>query len=899
MIKIVKLIILLWVVSLYGDTTAPVKSVSGNLNDMAQNESLFIKEYQEQTSCKIECPVPKDDYFFRIKDVKFREGITECYVYKKDTPYKVVATVSNKNKHCISHFDFQLSDSDYASLGIDTSDFKDDGKFKGALKFTQYSDLSVIFDKYFKYYSNVSDKKFINMPHYMIAGLTADSKIINLKDTIKYNELTLNSGYTLYPNAQTNSEEQFQKQFEKDKGWLATKVNDIKGWFGAGETADTYNSNEAKFGETTSTNINVSTITDPKETSTILVSSVKATLSSSVLLIINFLNEYNQVMLIAKTSLIYIILPVTVFFTLQNKLTKYVSKVSDHDDIAEKLVMAVVLFFIFFLSTTNIKTIEDKKISQTNFQNWFRPIMYKGADTANLGAQAATRAYLYTKLRDVGIAPQNALVDTYKELQILQKEQMVLSGSNGILDQCYNYYKTDKMREYIGSRLGLNQTFPQSENIFRDNAKFAEGGISRLNFYTTGEDGYLKDSPTKNNSISASGCYRAERNFLENKKKIATYQKMLQMNKNAIDDEVLKKQIDLIANMQSRNIAELGFAGLPMLATTSIMIDNVGIFNNTASDKQDKENEQILKDYRSSGGYKIGGLAESEGPIDYPINWLLTNSPYLIVPGADKIKDFYSNILENEESIAQSMLKKVKDAAAIGSLMIPGTGKFVEVLLNGLDYTLDGAVKLFVIFLTIITMIYIVAYLPLLAMASASFLVIFFYYFSVEVYYLVAPFLIAFAFATTQLDIVKNFLKVGLILSFKPLLFVISVVLALWAKDFFENMNFMITSWQFDQMFALTHLEGEKTIQSFMNGNWLEGTKSGINFTFIDIGLIFLKGFLLISNLLIGTAVIFYLILNGASMILDMFGIKDAQIDTQGSIGQSIDNRASKWTNPM
>ena len=900
MIKVIYLILI--TLSLFGAKVDPLKPVSDALNQSVnedytskatETEKLFVKEYQERTSCKIECPVPKDDYFFRIKDVNFREGVTQCYVYKKTIPYQVVATVSNKNKYCIPHFDFQLTDSDYASLGIDTSDFKDDGKIKGALKFTNYNDLSVIFDKYFKNYSNVSDKKFIDMPHYMIAGLTADSKIINLKDTIKYNELTLNSGYTLYPNAYTNSEEKFQEQFEKDKGWIESKVNNLLNTIGYGETADTYNSNEAKFGETTTDSIGVDTILDPKKTSTVLVSSVKAALSSSVLLIINFLNEYNQVMLIAKTSLIYIVLPITLLFTLQNKITKFASKVPDHDDIIEKIVMAVVLFFVFFLSTTNIKTINDKKISQTNFQNWFRPVMYKGAEVANLGAQAATRAYLYTKLRDVGIAPQKALVDTYKELQIVQKEQTVLSGTNGILDQCYSYYKTDKMREYIGSRLGLNQTFPQSENIFRDNAKFAEGGISMLNFYTTGEDGYLNESATKNNSISVSGCYRAERAFLENKKKIATYEKMLQMNKNAIEDEVLKKQMDLIANMQSRSIAELGFAGLPMLATTSIMIDNVGIFNNTASDMQDKENEQILKDYRSSGGYKIGGLAEGEGAIDYPINWLLQNSPYMILPGSDTAKGLYSDILEADDTFAQKILSKVKDA---GAMIIPGAGKFAAVIL---DYAGSGATKLIVLFLTIVTLIYIVAYLPLLAMAGASFLVIFFYYFSIEVYYLVAPFLIAFAFATSQLDIVKNFLKVGLILSFKPLLFVISVILALFAKDFFENMNFMITSWQFDQMFALTHLEGEKAIESFKNGNYLGAIKEGINFSLADIGLIFFKGFLLSGNTIIGAAVVFYLIFNGAAMILDMFGVRDAQIDTQSSIGQSIDNKGSRWANPM
>ena len=134
-------------------------------------------------------------------------------------------------------------------------------------------------------------------------------------------------------------------------------------------------------------------------------------------------------------------------------------------------------------------------------------------------------------------------------------------------------------------------------------------------------------------------------------------------------------------------------------------------------------------------------------------------------------------------------------------------------------------------------------------------------------------------------------MKTGLILAFKPLLIVLSVVMALFAKDFFESINNVLVAWQFEPMFALTNSVDLTSVSSFV--------KNIGTYAFADVGLVFFKGFLLLANSIISVIVMFYLVLNGANMILDLFGIREGNMDIQNTIGSNVDNKSQKWTNPV
>jgi hypothetical protein len=912
----IKLLLMIFLsINIYAATIDPLKPVSDYLNNetskvflkdpnsIKEVMKLFTKGSRNRSTCKIECPIPKDDYFFRIKDIDFRNGVTDCYAYKKVEPSKVVGTVTNKNKHCRKFFDFELTDSDYSSLGIDTSDFKDDGSIKGKLEFTDYSNLKEIFEKY-KSYGDTGSKKYINLPALIIAAITVDSTVLNIQETLQYNKLIVTSDYTLYPNNQIDHEQQFQEQFKEKKGWIASKINNIQNWFGTGETAL-----ENTIYHEPSFNLNSIDVNNIKSTTSNqyqrLVKGIVSFIEEPLIFYIRFVNEYNHTMLVIKTFLLFTILPVTILLIISSKATKFISRVTDYDDIIEKIVVGISIIFVFFFSTTTIKTIDDMKISQTNFQSFLRPIFYKTSAMADSIANSTNKAYLETKLHSVGLTSQNVLISTYTELQKLLKEQQVLAGENGVLDQCYSYYKTDKMKEFLGSRLGLNQTFPQSENIFRSNAKFATNGISALNFYTTGENGYLKGSQTQNDTISVSGCYRSERTYLENKETITQYQNFLQMNKNAISDDVLKKQIDLIANHQFRANAELGWISMPIIASTKIFIDNLGIFS---SPIKENEQEKIVDDYKSSTGYKIGAIADGGNPITMPVNWFFSNLIYLKIPILSDIKSDIEKFILNSGDFLNGYLSSLFEMEAnkinrSSNINLGGASKNTS-FFSSISKTIKKAganpiisfigahaPTLIATIITILLVKYILLYLPLIGLYIGSLLMVILYIATLELYILSIPFVIIWAFATASADVIKRFIKQGMILALKPTMFVLSLTIAMIVGDFLIGLNNFLLEVNIIPMFSLSELETNN------NQNMMDSVIQSLGF--IDMGLLLIKGILIVGVSTISVLVTFYLAINGANILLDILGLRDSNVDVQDSIFQSVDNKSNKFTNPM
>ncbi|MFV0562204.1 hypothetical protein [Malaciobacter mytili] len=867
--KLNKLILtlVLSVISLLGATP---NEIIGNAENKVNNtvENTVVKKYLSQNSqyikdmvgkdnCLYSCPTLKEGYFGRVASVNPQSGETQCYVYDSKLPDKRVATVKNISKPCVQSFQNVVKN---ATTLTST-------KTPSEMSLESYEDLKAIEDKYYKNYGDVgAGREFINVPKYMIAGLTVDEEIIDVKSTIMYNQITLNSGYTLYPNSSNFNEADFKEKIQENQTWYKNLWDNAKDLVGLYDLPDP--SSEAERVEYSN-----------------LVSPVKAMLTNSVIFIMNFLNEYNDVMLIGKTYILFTVIPLTIGLAVLSKITKLVSGVSDFEDITERIVLGIATMFIFFFSTTNIKIDEENKISQTSFHQIIRPVLYKGAYLGDLAGQSATKAYLKYKLREVGLAPLEVVNSTIKEKVKLENEQLIYSS---IMNDCGNTYNTEALKQYIGVTVGLNQTYPPSENLKRYSSQIA--GDTYTNFYNKT---FLKSEQLirTHNLSSVSLCYQAERSYLENKEKIKDYEYLIKGYELSNQNNGMKKQLELLANMQFRNDVELGFASLPLLATTSVFIDNLGVFENPLGERLDKE--QMLKDYRSSGGYEVGNIAEGDNLLTKPINWTLSNLSYTMLPFASGIQNTVYKLLKNEDS-HDSFRSIIGNAVESFSSIKTGVFGIAKELVTSLSSNLlanENVVQFLSIFISILIMMYLISYLPIIAIAGASFSVIFFYYLSIEIYYLVIPFLIAFAFATSQSELIKNFMKNGLILAIKPLLIVISIVMALFAKEFFETMNYTLVNWQFEPMFAMTQ---SVDLSSFSN------FKSNIaTYVFADFGLIFFKGFLILANSVIGIIVVFYLVLNGANMILDMFGVRDASFDVQSSIGSQVDGKTSQWNTPI
>lgn len=827
-----------------------------------KNETLFTTGVHQRTKCMYECPPFKKEYFGRISNINMQQGTTECYVYEKDDPSIMLGVVTSSNNYCKAIFD-----------KTNVTPLKKELNKTIALK--SYKDLEKLEEKFYKQYSNLGSTQFVNVPMYMIAGLTIDDEILNIENTIKYNEITLNNDYSLYPNSSAFNEEEFREKLYKDNLTITNKINQVAESMGI---KDAPLPNDLQRIESSN-----------------LIESVKSILTNSVIFIMIFLNEYNESMLIAKTFIMFTVLPVTVGFAIFSKLSKSLQDISDFDDVLERVVLGIATLFIFYFSTTTIKTGDDKNdfISQTTFHQMFRPVLYKGAEIADEVGQGVTKAYLKYKLRTVGLAPIDVINETRNEIVKVEKEQAFLK--NTLLPKCYSTYNTSLIKQDLGVRIGLNVNFPPTEKIVRESEVLKKD--IQIDFYKAGAGGYLinANDEVKNNLFSISSCYKFERKYQKNKLDLEKYNYVVNSYNETSKDDVLKNQIYMIANIQMRNDAELGFISLPLLATTSVMIDNIGTFENPLGERINQE--KVLKDFRSSGGYEVGATVSGEGimgKVMSPINWYFQHLPYLIIPPADTIRNTVSDLLQGISEV--DILGMLPFKSILDTLIDQTNNKSISNVAKDTKEVTEvsdsSKLKKLVIYIlssiiTVYIMMYILAYLPIIALATASFATIFFYYLSVELYYLVIPFLVAFAFATNQSDLMKNFLKNGLIIAFKPLLIVLSIVLALFAKDFFESLNTVLVNWQFEPMFALTNTINLDSISNV-------GT-----YAFSDWGLIFFKGFLLVGNSVIAVFTVFYIVLNGANMILDLFGIREGSFDAQNTIGTSVDNKSQNWQTPI
>lgn len=50
---------------------------------------------------------------------------------------------------------------------------------------------------------------------------------------------------------------------------------------------------------------------------------------------------------------------------------------------------------------------------------------------------------------------------------------------------------------------------------------------------------------------------------------------------------------------------------------------------------------------------------------------------------------------------------------------------------------------------------------------------------------------------------------------------------------------------------------------------------------------------------MLATFVCFYIVLNGANMIFDMFGVRESSMDLQGAVGDKAQGRVSKFDTGM
>ncbi|MCG3704323.1 hypothetical protein L5F68_08250 [Aliarcobacter butzleri] len=765
-------------------------------------ETEFTTGAKLNDSCAIECPNFKEGYFGRIADFNYENGETSCYVYSKQAPTKILATVVNVNPHCSKNL--KNSEKVEAINSNNTA---------------VNSHLNSIREQVLNKFTDGGSSTYLNLPKYMVAGLLADDRIIDLSSSVSTNEIVLKGGYT--------------------------------------------------------TEVNVNFATGDKVTNQDMLSRVKDGLANSVTFVINFLSSSDKIFLSLKVVLFLFVGALSVFLIVSQKTTKKISKLQDHEDTTEKVLFGFFSIVIFFLSLNKVAT-PDGQISQTGYQQLIRPLLYLGIDTADKLAETATKSVLKYKFAEVGIVAVSDL-QTLRDLKYKYEKKKEVA--NTIKEICFARYNTDEIKAK-SQTLASNYTFPNSEYITLGTGAgvLTGGSVDFYNkFFLVNEADILT-----NELPSVTYCYKNEKMTNELTSKINDLNiKLNNISNGGINSKIIKN-INGITELTYKNIAEFGFAGIGSLATSTMAFNNFSLIQDEKPSERKAKSLDLKTDkIREATGYEVSSLVSSEEKqnfISAQLNGIIAETPYFMLPMAGSLKEYITVIL------SPILGSKDKDGNGEGALnylidMIPT--KWISTPLSGL-VALGNSYAINMITLSILRDLVSIA--PLLAIIGASFLVMSFYFLSVGILYIVIPFASIFALSTGNLDIIKNLIKYTFILAVKPVLIVVSVIMAFFVLEMFQSLNSVLVSSMFEPLFLLANNMEFSTdsFSSFFDG--LQGIGNSIIF-------LFLKSAMMMLSSLITVFVCFYIIFNGTNIILDILGMKDGGFDIGNTIGDKVENK--------
>lgn len=664
-------------------------------------------------------------------------------------------------------------------------------------------------------YTNTGNVSYINLPKYMVAGLMAADDIIDIPTSISNNEISLKSGYTISPNLASSSD-----------------ISDAN-----------------------------------------LISRSKDALAGSVTFVINFLSKSNKILMSFQVAMFLLVVALSLILMLTQKGTKKISQVSDHEDMAEKVLFGVVSILIFFLPMNKIAT-PSGDISQSGYQQLVRPLLYLGVETADKLTESATSSYLQYKFAQVGVVAQND-IQNFKDLLFAEKQKKQFY--NDMFNECKSMYNTDATGHYV-KLLGSNFLFPPSETITTKGYGTDEKRV--ISFYTKSmlnSESYL----TRTDSPAVSYCYQLERNILESNSLISNLEFKINNYNSAVSSD-MENKINQLTDLTYRNISDMGFTSIVNLATLGIAFDNFSLLGENKNEQQN--HEYTLEKYRNQTGYEIPDFAKPEssggveGMVNVAINEVITNAPYyMFLPFANDVMYYATSVFAPIANKADALGQGAEVALSWIPFIGNSLGKGANLLVSkGIEFLANSMVG--IVTMWILTTI--VSALPLIAIIGASFLVISFYFLSVEILYLAIPFASIFAFSTGNLDIIKNLIKQTFILSVKPILIVVSVFMAIFVANMLQNLNQVIISSMFEPIFALSN-----NVTHAQAGNMLVNISQGLGAGAVFV---FLKSVLLLLSALATIVICFYLVFNGANIFLEFLGIKDGGFDVGSTMGSKV-----------
>lgn len=461
----------------------------------------------------------------------------------------------------------------------------------------------------------------------------------------------------------------------------------------------------------------------------------------SLLFYVKFFVKIDPWLLDLNSFIFFLFVPYVIIAFIIKKGITTIDK-TDNDSVIERTLVAVVILYLFYFSTTS------NQVSRTHYQSFFTEFIQQSLDLSTNFTNTFSSSFLSYQARNSG------KLDKQEFTQIItdsSKNQAMLPYYTWWFNACKNAYET---------------------NIF---TRKDEGFIFPKNLETNHLGSTWSERSTqKDTSVllitSLEFCHNIEAKVKFLIEKQATNAKLITDYQESTSDKLNEKQLFLLEKMQMQNVHDFGFISAPLIASNNMFSENLNMFQRTQ--KSRNEIETAITQNDKNAGLEKGVIADSI--VADAIGIL----PYMLVPGADSIKKTVTDTL----GAVSSKFEK-----------LPFVGSFATAAKQAVG-----------IGTTIFLLKYTILYLPIIALMLASFLVIVYYLISVIIYLNLSPFVAAWAFAKGQNDALKSFFIKGVALGIKPITLVISIVISVIGLDLVKALNLLIIEKQFNNFFAIT-----------------------------------------------------------------------------------------------
>lgn len=559
--------------------------------------------------------------------------------------------------------------------------------------------------------------------------------------------------------------------------------------------------------------------------------------------ILEWQRNNNQLIQEIKVFMITIFLPLTIGYTALSKFTKYMQKISDFDDLAEKGVILIIIFIGFFMpSTVYNKGDKGNELGQTFYQGWAVEVARKGVGFADRMTINTVSAYSQWQMNNLGVMSNEDLKTAYTS-QIKTKKNHDLYDAI-FQGQCTGKYDFTRLAE-IHSYIQNNDTIFFSDDEF----KTAKANWEKKNKtpFPFGNQALLWKTSTMP-TLSLNACTQLEKDLRVLKNDMKEYEtfnaKLETMKGGDVSNDVA-----LLTKINSDGVnyaVHLGFMYAPFILMQDYFVQNITDSNSPLSAVK---NNERFKDF------------ENDKFKSSVVEWLNEQNIPMLGSVIDVVGEKFVSLLKVLPYRSVPIYNQVEESVykPLSIILPTNAGDLAAYLVgNILAYNITNSVLQFT---------------PAFVMVIAGVWAFILYAGSLFVYYFVSPFILAYALGAQQTEALRSFISRGVVLAFSPIMIVVSIVIALVSIDLTqETLNFV-----------------ENVImQNLISAYDVSGWKF-IMFTFF-------QGLFHVVSLVVKGVLAFVLVFKGKDIILALFGFKDSGVNMKEIIGGDIERGTGKYS---